>query len=292
MNASEEEITVGRTNEALSAQPGRSVSVSAWSTHLARLCCAVLRRASPAPEVSSRKLAACCEPCTATPTNCCPDVGSRIRCAWRVARGALPCSLDTTVCTSIHVQIYKYNFYSFHSFCEGDSLSDQNPFTRTLRHNSKPDIGLLTSHPLCHCFLRPSRQSYAYCVVAALSIPPPVHELSGRTTVTSAFRKCWVASTADNNLTLHGFRRFKAWQLLNLRILENEMAAMDHTVYQAGLGLGLSPGRNDRLGLAHSKRDADVPKVEDVITQDFILKLRDLIKQYSMCWLLCSESLR
>lgn len=116
-----------------------------------------------------------------------------------------------------------------------------------------------------------------------MSTPPSIHEPSGRTNLVDAFRKCWVVSTADNNLTLHGFRRFKTTQLLNLRFLENEIADMDHRIYQAGLGLGLSPSSDDRLGLAHSKRDADVPKVDDVITQEFILKLRDLIKQYSVC---------
>lgn len=116
-----------------------------------------------------------------------------------------------------------------------------------------------------------------------MSTSAPVHEPSGCTDLSSAFRKCWAASTADNNLTLHGFRRFKTTQLLNLRLLKNEIADMDHTVYQAGLGLGLTLSPDDRLGLAHSKRDVNVPKVEDVITQEFILKLRDLIKQYSVC---------
>lgn len=115
-----------------------------------------------------------------------------------------------------------------------------------------------------------------------MSTQSPVREPLGRTDLASAFRKCWVASAADNNLTLHGFRRFKTTQLLNLRFLENEIADMDHTIYQAGLGLGLNPSPGDRLGLARSKRDADVPKVDDVITQEFILKLRDLTKQYSV----------
>ncbi|KAF2802721.1 uncharacterized protein BDZ99DRAFT_454406 [Mytilinidion resinicola] len=94
------------------------------------------------------------------------------------------------------------------------------------------------------------------------------------------FRKCWIASTADNNLTLHGFRRFKTTHLLNLRFLENEIADMDHIIYQAGLSLGLSASSSDRLGLNHSKRDANVPKISDSITPEFILKLRDLLKQY------------
>lgn len=115
------------------------------------------------------------------------------------------------------------------------------------------------------------------------------HNLSGHTDVdlSNAFRKCWVASTADNNLTLHGFRRFKTTQLLNLRLLENEIAGIDHTIYQAGLSLDLSPSSADRLGLAHSKRDANVPKINEVITRELILKLRELIKQYSMY---CSHS--
>jgi hypothetical protein len=58
---------------------------------------------------------------------------------------------------------------------------------------------------------------------------------------------------------------------------------MDHIVYQAGLSLGLSLSPGDRLGLQHSKRDANVPKVDDMITREFVSKLRNLIKEYSMC---------
>jgi hypothetical protein len=61
------------------------------------------------------------------------------------------------------------------------------------------------------------------------------------------FRKCWTISTADDNLTLHGFLRFKTTHLLNLRFLENEITHMDHTLYQAGLGLGLETSSTDRL---------------------------------------------
>ena len=94
------------------------------------------------------------------------------------------------------------------------------------------------------------------------------------------FRKCWIVSTADNNLTLHGFRRFKTTHLLNLRFLENEIAEMDHIVYQAGLSLNLEPSAADRLGLRHGKRDKKVADVEDMITPEFVLKLRDLLRQY------------
>lgn len=98
--------------------------------------------------------------------------------------------------------------------------------------------------------------------------------------MTEKYRKCWESSTDDNNLTLHGFRRFKTTHLLNLRFLESEIADLDHTIYQAGLSLGLTPSPTDRLGLKHSKRDANVPKINDAITREFILQLRDLLRQY------------
>ena len=97
-----------------------------------------------------------------------------------------------------------------------------------------------------------------------------------------AFRKCWIASTADSNLALHGFRRFKTTHLVSLRLLENEIAEMDHAVYQAGISLGVSPSSTDRLGLKHSMKDASVPSIEDTITPGFIAKLRELLKQYGM----------
>jgi hypothetical protein len=96
------------------------------------------------------------------------------------------------------------------------------------------------------------------------------------------FRKCWIASTADSNLTLHGFRRFKTAHLLNLRFLENEIADMDHVVYQAGFSLGESPSSTDRLGLRDGKKNTDIPNIEDTVTQDFILRLRHLFQQYGL----------
>lgn len=100
--------------------------------------------------------------------------------------------------------------------------------------------------------------------------------------ITDMFRTCWATSTADNNLTLHGFRRFKTTHLLNLRLLEAEIAEMDHTLYQAGFSLGLDLSSSDRLGLKHSKRDSTTFNIDDTITQEFILKLRELVKQYGM----------
>lgn len=98
--------------------------------------------------------------------------------------------------------------------------------------------------------------------------------------ITNTFRKAWITSTADNNLTLHGFRRFKTTHLLNLRFLENEIAEMDHVLYQAGLSLDLSPSSDDRLGLRSCKRDPNTPKIEETITDELIQKLRGLLKEY------------
>lgn len=96
------------------------------------------------------------------------------------------------------------------------------------------------------------------------------------------FSAHWQFSTADNNLTLHGFRRFKTTHLLNLRFLEAEIAELDHAIYQAGLSLEIQPSATDRLGLKHSKRDRDIPKLEDTITNELVLKLRDLLQKYGM----------
>jgi hypothetical protein len=57
---------------------------------------------------------------------------------------------------------------------------------------------------------------------------------------------------------------------------------MDHTFYQAGLSLNVTPSSEDRLGLRHAIKDKNVDtlKVEDVVTEEFVLKLRGLVKQY------------
>ena len=65
--------------------------------------------------------------------------------------------------------------------------------------------------------------------------------------VTDTFCKAWVVSTADSNLTLHGFRRFKTTHLLDLRFLECEVAEMDRILYQDGLGLGISHSPADNM---------------------------------------------
>lgn len=94
------------------------------------------------------------------------------------------------------------------------------------------------------------------------------------------FPRVWRKSTMDNNLSLHGFRRFKTSHLLNIRFLEEEIAEIDHEIYQAGLSLELEPTPADRLGLKTSKRDANVPKIEDTINSSLILRLRSVLKDY------------
>lgn len=96
------------------------------------------------------------------------------------------------------------------------------------------------------------------------------------------FRTLWPCITADSNFTLHGFRRFKTTHLLNLRFLENEIAELDHIIYQAGLSLEGPVSPCDRLGLKHSQKDANVPAIPETITKEFVLKLRGLIQQYGM----------
>ncbi|KAL8393789.1 hypothetical protein RB595_003511 [Gaeumannomyces hyphopodioides] len=94
------------------------------------------------------------------------------------------------------------------------------------------------------------------------------------------FRKIWPVATNDSNLTLHGFRRFKTSHLLNLRFLEEEIAELDHRIYQAGLSLQIEPSDADRLGLKHCKRDAQVPDPAEVIRRETVEALRNLLKQY------------
>lgn len=93
------------------------------------------------------------------------------------------------------------------------------------------------------------------------------------------FRSLWQASTADSNLTLHGFRRFKTTHLINLRYLEAEIAELDHLIYQVGLGLDSEIPSTDRLGLRYCKRD-EIPHSTEVISNDLIQRLRQLLKEY------------
>ena len=55
---------------------------------------------------------------------------------------------------------------------------------------------------------------------------------------------------------------------------------MDHILYKAGLSLGLPISSSNRLGLKKSTGDLNFPKTDEVITQKFIEKLRNLLKEY------------
>ncbi|KAL9111243.1 MAG: hypothetical protein Q9227_004321 [Pyrenula ochraceoflavens] len=101
-----------------------------------------------------------------------------------------------------------------------------------------------------------------------------------RSTLTNQFRVHWQASTSDDNLTLHGFRRFKTSHLLNLRFLESEIAELDHRIYQAGIRLNTDLSAKDRIGLRHVIKDGDAPEPDKTIDEAFVLKLRDLVRQY------------
>lgn len=93
-------------------------------------------------------------------------------------------------------------------------------------------------------------------------------------------QKNWQAASADSDLALYGFRRFQTSHLLNLRFLEDEIAEIDDTIYQAGLTLGVDHAPANKLGLNYCKRGANVPAARGkTITEDLVLRLRNL-KQY------------
>ncbi|KAH7250959.1 hypothetical protein BKA59DRAFT_471454 [Fusarium tricinctum] len=94
------------------------------------------------------------------------------------------------------------------------------------------------------------------------------------------FPRHWEASTADSNLTLHGFRRFKTTHLLNLRFLEAEIAEIDLLIYQVGLSLNLEADSTDRLGLKYCQKYDNIPSIDTAITKDLIQRLRGLLKEY------------
>ena len=96
----------------------------------------------------------------------------------------------------------------------------------------------------------------------------------------SIFPQVWQSSTTDSNVSLHGFRRFKTSHLVNLRFMEEEIAKIDHRIYQAGLHLGFEPTAVDRLGLGTSKRDANFPKTDETVTPALVRCLRSMLKDY------------
>lgn len=95
------------------------------------------------------------------------------------------------------------------------------------------------------------------------------------------FQKAWQAASAHSDVALYGFRRFKTSHLINLRFLEDEIAELDHVIYQTGLALGLNNCPANRLGLKYCRRDAPVPgKVRDTIPTEAISRLRHLLRDY------------
>jgi len=108
-------------------------------------------------------------------------------------------------------------------------------------------------------------------------------ETKGRTVLSpmaSRFSQSWPIATADSNVTLHGFQRFKTTHLINLRLMEQEIAEMDRKLYQAGLSWGHDISSADRLGLGAARRDSDTTNANETITTEFVEKLRRLISQY------------
>jgi hypothetical protein len=96
------------------------------------------------------------------------------------------------------------------------------------------------------------------------------------------FQRNWQLASADGDLTLYGFRRFKTAHLLNLRFLEDEIAELDHVIYQAGLTLGLDHAPANKLGLKYCRKDPNVPSISVTVTEDLVLKLRNLLRQYGL----------
>jgi hypothetical protein len=94
------------------------------------------------------------------------------------------------------------------------------------------------------------------------------------------FPNIWRYATADNRLSLFGFRRFRTIHLLNLRFLEAEVEKIDRKIFQAGLKLGIEPTDTDKLGLRHSKLDENSPESEEIIKPELILQLRALLNEY------------
>jgi len=98
--------------------------------------------------------------------------------------------------------------------------------------------------------------------------------------ISKIFPKIWQCSTADSNLSLHGFKRFKTSHLVNLRFLEQDLAVLDDKIYQNGLRLGIKHAPEDRLVLKHSRIDTAVPSPKDTMSRELILQLRDAVKEY------------
>lgn len=86
----------------------------------------------------------------------------------------------------------------------------------------------------------------------------------------------WQTSTADSNLTLYGFSRFKTTHLFNLRCLEAEISQINDKIYKLGLQSNVAPTKTNRLGLEQREAEGDA----EVLSQELMQRLRQLIKEY------------
>lgn len=95
------------------------------------------------------------------------------------------------------------------------------------------------------------------------------------------FLAYWRSGTARTEKILNrsSFRHFPASQLVNLHLLEEEVAAIDQEIHRTGTRLILDPNRRDRISAAGG---TDTLTYEERIIQEKILKLRRFLKEYSM----------
>ena len=104
------------------------------------------------------------------------------------------------------------------------------------------------------------------------------------TRVQQSFKTQWSRVTHANDLALFGFRRFRTSHLLNLRLMEEEIKALDHKVFQAGLGMEDGSRKKGRLSLTHDEGDQPSHAGSVMINHEMTLRLRSLIKKYGMSY--------
>jgi hypothetical protein len=124
---------------------------------------------------------------------------------------------------------------------------------------------------------RKNDQSIVSAEVDREPSPKPPYDYAG------AFPQHWLGSTLEDKISRYGFRRFQTSQLLNIRFLENEVAELDRSIYKAGLRLNLPfSSSTDRFGPEHVVLDHQSATADKIITHENVLKLRRLLKDYSM----------
>ncbi|KAI1299003.1 hypothetical protein F5Y03DRAFT_408947 [Xylaria venustula] len=99
--------------------------------------------------------------------------------------------------------------------------------------------------------------------------------------ITQNFVRHWEkVLTADNSLTRHRVRRSKTAHLINLRFLEEDIAALNDVIVQAGINTRLDTSSSDRLGRTHSQSVTENPRVEKSLREK-LWKRRRLIGEFS-----------